>query len=758
MYKHNKIRELDDFFVELNNRPDKAVYFYRINAYTEEVGAFIQKYYKAAGAAGMVIEGKIPNPDERNLSYYNEIMGTDFRLDLEFVRSQLKKWLPGMNAGQQEDVASALYHALVLLQKDGKNDNMLKNAYIKYMCWLYYRFRGFVNQLGANRVPKILYEGTVRNSELILFSILSAAGCDVLLLQYTGDSEYHKMDPDSVKSDNLELPDMKPFPEYFNIKWIRERVKSASFGERLYGKAPAIQRCTNAWMEGSVLENIRKTTAVRGKDPQLFYNCYCRINGVEDKLLYLNELYQLQLELKKDKRKLVIVDGKIPQPTTSEIALISRKSYTRQEELFMDLVTNIRYPANMELQRLMIKAFLDVMLAEAGNPEHNINKLLNKAVYLLCWLKRYQGLLFSDWKETEVACFIYMGGCKNKNEALFLKMLAGLPVDLLILNPDLNAKCCLEDELLYEENYVNSLVVEQYPKEDSEVHIGTAAYHAERELDTMMYQDSGMYRNHQYAKANTITLQTMYEEIPLIWKEEVKYRPNFSTVDEIANVPVLFAKVSGVKDGLLEEYWASIKELITEDTYVIQKVPFIESAAGNPMKAYVTEFFKNGRLCREKIKNHLAYPYAFLREEVQNHMLDKLQLLIDQKLLKGTFENGTEYTIIATILNLDKTIVRLIQRFDFTKKNPKLIYINTGEQMISLEDSILVAFLNLVGFDVLFFVPTGYQNVEKYFNKKLLEEHQIGEYIYDLQVPDLAKFSSNKRLKWFEKIFKKGVS
>ena len=52
------------------------------------------------------------------------------------------------------------------------------------------------------------------------------------------------------------------------------------------------------------------------------------------------------------------------------------------------------------------------------------------------------------------------------------------------------------------------------------------------------------------------------------------------------------------------------------------------------------------------------------------------------------------------------------------KKNPKLIYINTGETMISLQDSILVTFLNLAGFDILFFVPTGYQSVENYFAEK----------------------------------------
>ncbi len=90
---------------------------------------------------------------------------------------------------------------------------------------------------------------------------------------------------------------------------------------------------------------------------------------------------------------------------------------------------------------------------------------------------------------------------------------------------------------------------------------------------------------------------------------------------------------------------------------------------------------------------------------MQEFILDKLQLLIERKLIKGIGENGTEYTVIAQILDLPKDILRLIQKFDFTKKNPKLIYINTGETMISLQDSILVTFLNLAGFDILFFCP-----------------------------------------------------
>ena len=48
MLMHKKIRNLNDYFVELNSRQDKGVYFYRINGYSEEIGEFIKEYYDVA--------------------------------------------------------------------------------------------------------------------------------------------------------------------------------------------------------------------------------------------------------------------------------------------------------------------------------------------------------------------------------------------------------------------------------------------------------------------------------------------------------------------------------------------------------------------------------------------------------------------------------------------------------------------------------------------------------------------------------------
>lgn len=757
MAEHKKIRSLDDFFTDAGKRSGSEVYFYRINGYNAKIDEFIRRYYAEAKRTGAVIEGKIPNPDEKNLSYYNEIMGMDFRVDKAFIENRLKKWLPRMKDFQRQIVSESIYNTLILMRKNGKNDNILKNAYIKFMCWLYYKFERVANQLGEDKVPKILYEGSISIYELMLICVLSDSGCDVVLLQYNGDGDYLKLDAESRLSDKLQMANMVNFPEGYCIKSVREKIQQTLNNERLYGVRPNMLNCTNAWISGKGFEDIKKAAAARGTDENLFYNCFYRICGAEDKVTYANELYQLQLELKNSGRKTVIVNGEIPKPANDEISQVKRANYANSDQLIMGLTENIKFAADAELQRILRKAFVDIMLEAREEIGENVNRLMNKAVYLLCWLKRYESGLFSNRKKAEISCYISMGGCRNDNEAMFLKFLARTPTDVLILCPNLNYKCCLKDRLLYEINYPQSVALDVFPENNSQAQIATAAYHAERELDTLMYQDSGMYRNQQYSKINVINLQTIYEEIGILWNQELKYRPSFSTVDGVVNVPVIFAKISGVKDGMTIPYWASIKQLLTDETLFVKGVPFIDSTAPNPMKAYATEFYQNGRLLKNKIKNHSKYPYAILRDEIQELILDKLELMLEKRLIKGIGENGTEYTVIAQILNLPKEVVRMIQKFDFTKKNPKLVYLNTADKMISLEDSIAVVFLNLVGFDVVFFVPTGYRSVEKHFAGQAMEEHQIGEYRYDLHVPDMKNIATDSmRHRWRDKIFKRG--
>lgn len=736
MFQLGRIEKLHDYFSVCSRRREQAVFFYRVAGYSGEVAAFLTQYDQAARTNGVVIEGRIPNPDPKQLDYLAEMMGSDFQLDAGFLTQKLTRWLPRLTGAQREAVVTAMTATLQDLQAHGKNENMLRNAYIKYMCWLYYKFERILGRLGGDELPKILYDGTVSSYELQLLVILARAGADIVLLERAGDAGYLRCDPTSQYAQLYQAPGLTPFPADFSLRQLREQGRQQAERQKLYGAPAGIAPCTNAWMKAPDVKEILTAVRARGDDPKLFYNAFVVQYGVEDKLLFPSDMVAFYQQLKREGRKVCLENGRLPPPTPEEIAAVRRRNHQTAEQLAADLAANLQYPNNQQLQTLMRQAFLDVVLEEDKAVGGNLNRLLNKAVYLVAWMKRYQKDLFQNWQAPEVGVFILFGACSGDNEALFLRLLAKLPVDVLVLLPDLNAPCVLKDPALLDLHKEHSLPMTDFPVEPSQMRVRTAAYQAEREMDSILYQNTGLYRAKQHQKAEAVTLQTMYEEIGLLWDQELKYRPGFAAEGDTVTVPVLLEKICGMKDGPILPYWLEIKKLVTPETTLVTKLPWQTGLEANPMKPYATQFLRQGRLQREKIKQHKDYPYGILRPEIQDYLLDKLQVLLDEKLIAGTYQNGTEYTIVSTILGLPKDLLRRIQNFDFTKKNPKLIIISTTEETLSLEDSILVAFLNLVGFDILFFVPTGYQSIEKYFQKPFANEHQLGPYRYDLQVPD----------------------
>lgn len=736
MFQLGRIEKLHDYFSACSRRREQAVFFYRVAGYSGEVAAFLTQYDQAARTNGVVIEGRIPNPDPKQLDYLAEMMGSDFQLDAGFLTQKLTRWLPRLTGTQREAVVTAMTATLQDLQAHGKNENMLRNAYIKYMCWLYYKFECILGRLGGDELPKILYDGTVSSYELQLLVILARAGADIVLLERAGDAGYLRCDPTSQYARLYQAPGLTPFPADFSLRQLREQGRQQAERQKLYGAPAGIAPCTNAWMKTPDGKEILTAVRARGDDPKLFYNAFVVQYGVEDKLLFPSDMVAFYQQLKREGRKVCLENGRLPPPTPEEIAAVRRRNHQTAEQLAADLAANLQYPNNQQLQTLMRQAFLDVVLEEDKTVGGNLNRLLNKAVYLVAWMKRYQKDLFQNWQAPEVGVFILFGACSGDNEALFLRLLAKLPVDVLVLLPDLNAPCVLKDPALLDLHKEHSLPMTDFPVEPSQMRVRTAAYQAEREMDSILYQNTGLYRAKQHQKAEAVTLQTMYEEIGLLWDQELKYRPGFAAEGDTVTVPVLLEKICGIKDGPILPYWLEIKKLVTPETTLVTKLPWQTGLEANPMKPYATQFLRQGRLQREKIKQHKDYPYGILRPEIQDYLLDKLQVLLDEKLIAGTYQNGTEYTIVSTILGLPKDLLRRIQNFDFTKKNPKLIIISTTEETLSLEDSILVAFLNLVGFDILFFVPTGYQSIEKYFQKPFANEHQLGPYRYDLQVPD----------------------
>ncbi len=758
MFELRPIASLDDFFIPVANRPQNSIHAYRFTGINSEIQTFLSTYQELAQKEGLLQIGKFQNPTPQQLGYVQEMMGTDFQLSFQFFSAKLEKWLPRLSVQQNKDIATAMEHTFQELRASGKSDSMLGNFYTKILCWMYYRFSQLLSRIGTT-IPKILYQGTISDYELRMIFICAKAGCDVVLLDVQGDQGYQKLDSQNRCSLPYQLTPVQPFPPNFSL----ESLKNLGKPKEVTGPLSQLTHERGGYIhlpnQGELTQafaDVLKPSATRGGETGKILTYTAYIVGAEDRTTYAPQLFQLFQQLESSARPTALIDS-LETPSPTDVQNIQRRNYRDWQDMIGDFATKITYPQNSKLQHHLRKAFVETLLTPEELQALPIHKQQTKAVYLLCWVKQYQSLLLRNWKETNITCVFCLQKGKIPEEPLFWDWLTRLPMDVLILAPNQTApSISLEKAKL--EQYPQTLIMETFPKGEGQARVGTAAYHAERDLDQLLYQDTGMYRNQQFKQATALVLQTMYEEIALLWNEEVRFRPNFATTEDKVHIPTLFAKVSGVKDGNPTGYWQTIRQMHTSETLIVSTLPYLQPQTGASLKSAAVSFYQNGKLKREQIKNHKEYSYGFLREEVQNYILDKLQLMLQQKTIKGMGVNGTEYQVIAVLLSLETEILRMVQAFDFTGKNPKLIYLHTREGLPPIEDAILLAFLNLLAFDVVIFTPTGYQSIEVHFQNSTLGEHQIGTYLYDIQIPKLKPTKTGKSTlpNWGAKLFKRG--
>ncbi|MDE7365389.1 MAG: YceG family protein [Ruminococcus sp.] len=716
---------------------NKREYCYgKITNITPSTESFLNDYRTEAVKYGTVLENGIPNPDTKNIQYCNQVISADFQNDVKYIKTEMKKLLDGANSGALTFLAQSIYNEFCILKQNGKNDNVLRNTFIKFMCWFKFDFSNTMYYLNSPFVPKVLYYGTVKHYEALFMKILHKAGCFIVVVQNGGDSaeisdvsEIQFNGYTSSASKSAPVSRTSPAP----VSALHVKNEDIKIQAKWHS-------CTNIWTIQTSMDNITKKS--RGNDSTIYYNCFIQINGVNSKADYLSSLIQMYKAVKS--RNHVIVNKEIPLPDNNETSKFRVMSHDNILSVIKELAGFI--PENSDINRQIKSVFIDFLIDESQKANVNASVIRNSGIYLLCYLERYKEILFRNWKYPDIAVFIFMGAVKNKKTAMFLNFLAELPVDVLVLRPDLSTESLLDGKMLAEINYVDSLVVDSFPNENTRISIGTTAYHAEQEINQIMSENSVAFTNRQHKKAVAVCLRTMYEEIEQLWQEELKFRPNFSADDESVVMPVIFTKVSGVKDGDVTQYWRDIKRLVTEETFLIRKVPFMKPLQNNQMN---WSFSTNGKICREVIKSHASYRYGMLRNEIQEHIFDCMQRVLDSKMIK----NVSEQKIVGVILNIDMTFINMIQNIDFTKKNPKVVCIITNENAVSEEDAVMLAFLSTTGFDVVFFVPTGYQTAEKYYIDGVVNEHQNGEYIYNLSVPDFHVKSANPKLTLKERLF-----
>ena len=105
MLERLSAEKLRDLLLPMSARGRRGVYFVRLCNWDEGVRADVWACHEAARKRGVLLEGQMHNPDDRQLSYMRDVLGTGFAPDADFLAGALEKWMPRMSAANRQALA-----------------------------------------------------------------------------------------------------------------------------------------------------------------------------------------------------------------------------------------------------------------------------------------------------------------------------------------------------------------------------------------------------------------------------------------------------------------------------------------------------------------------------------------------------------------------------------------------------------------------------------------------------------------------------
>lgn len=619
-----------------------------------------------------------------------------------------------------------IHKSMVLKEENYKHIN--KSYIVQLLVSLKYRF----TKILINN-KKLLYVGEPDQTEYFLLYSLSKLG--VMVYVFT-ESVLKKYDEVLLKKgvgskvDVSYLLDMLLIKEY-DLSWnLNKDIPKVftSVGDLL-------------------LKYLRSDLTVSDGKPNFYAFEFL---GLEPSLVKYTENVNLVLETYDSlSNPYMYISNGIDKPTFEETSYISelylrfQSSRSLYEDILYTIFSISKYKES-DIKQLAYE------LKELRN-ELELNNETQKENYiktLLCWFYRLVLLL----KDSKIP-LVYIWGNLNKREIDFVKLLVFLPIDILHFSPNIYHKLDINRIMSITIGENDTTMLEK-PTHQVMQHVNTVAYNAERELDSLLYTGSGLFRDKQFKDIQPLVLKTTYDEINIWWNQEAKFRPSFSVVGKTVKVGTIFSELNGVPNREVKSYLSNIRNLIVKDTIFCEELPFIKlKYEDSEFSKFIKQIVYKDEIDFKKLMDSKYYTYNIYSEETQNLIINKTNELLRLNWCIKPPKN-LSYKIIEVIFSLPQNIVKIIHSYDFTKTLPKLILYSSNEGVCSLEDTILIMFLKLLGFDILAFAPTGYTLMGQYIDKSLYNDIIIGDYIYDLGDVDLSKVpNSTKKKSLFNWLF-----
>ncbi|MGN0604427.1 MAG: YceG family protein [Oscillospiraceae bacterium] len=475
---------------------------------------------------------------------------------------------------------------------------------------------------------------------------------------------------------------------------------------------------------------------------------------------YKNALFTLREDLIRSPKFLIFIPGAMSAPTAEETLYFDAVTRGNTDEAVEDLAKLINIGNDGQRTDEARRLFKEnaQKYAPAG-----FEAVFAYGVRTVTWLNRCTALeQFAKSAANEIPAVIFYGSAGEK-ETEFLHFLSRVGFDVLVVS---TSKASLET--LKSNNTESRMQIfefaadgEEFPFPDKLIKSAraTIAYSAEQELNSFMYSNTSIFRDFQFSDMQSLTLKTTYEEIDILWHQAAKYRTGFDVIkNKTVVIPNIFAKISGVRDGDLDEYWDDVRQKLSPLTRIIMKAPSYDKFPPSVYTAY-RAFYDGKNIDIEKLKNSPVNSYRFLSDELQMLIFHKMQEAVDSGLLLLE-EHELVPLVIYVGLALDREILRILQKFDFTKDIPKIVLIDAIEDTFSKVECIQLLLFNLLGFDIIVYTPTGYKNLETYISPEAFTTFGMNEFKYNIRIPrfkipdTIPEPKENGGL--FNKLFKKG--
>jgi hypothetical protein len=456
-------------------------------------------------------------------------------------------------------------------------------------------------------------------------------------------------------------------------------------------------------------------------------------NNADAEAVYRNTIFTLRESLIKSPKFLLYMENVLKNPTPDELSGFADVTQENREKTLAEISAKIKINGDKYREELAKKAIIELT---EGVPD---NVIYDFAVKIAVWLSRCtKTSLYAASAPSEIPLLMYWGNI-GADDAKFLLFMNKIGIDVIYISENKTPMSLIKSGTKAQMQIFEmpeSAAVTAFPDRLLKVKVATQSYIAERELDTFLYGGDTMFRDFQFSKMRALTLKTTFDEIDIMWHEPAKFRSGFAVSEGRVNIPNIFAKISGIKNNDMDEYWDEVRYKLSPNAkYIVNAPTYKRDADTYTLRIYAP--YQNGeKINIEALKRSPLNKYGYLSEELQDTIFEKMQEAADSGFLKLDFAELIPQ-IIYVGLGLDKEILRLLQRFDYTKDIPKIVIVDAIEDTFSKTECIQLVLYNLLGFDILIYTPTGYRNLETFIADTAFEVYTFSDFKYRMSVPRL---------------------